>query len=201
MLRSVILVLALLAPSATLAVPVQLDVLGGSAGGLGFSTLHAATGCELGGFWRCGARTPIETSAASGLSLTANFDGTNRFDSIAGNLMVGGVSRVVSGALDFGVAAGQTIGQIQISGFGTFSFVNDRHGTQVANTWNPGATGSGIAYLWGQTFAPTGPGMKPPAGWGVDFGLSARPIPEPSAAVAFGIGALLVAAARGRRQP
>jgi len=198
MSRPLLLLLVLLLPSSVFALPVRLDVFNGSSGGMGFSSVHETTGCELNGYWRCGPSTPIAATAGTGFGLTANFDGVSRFDQITGSLSIGGVSHVVSGALDFGVAAGQQIGELTVQGFGTFLFVNDRHGTAIANTWNPTAPRTGDLYLWGQTFAPTAPGAKPPAGWGIDLGMSARPIPEPSAALVFGLGALLVGANRRR---
>jgi hypothetical protein len=201
MFRSIVLFLALALPTSTLAVPVRLDLQSGSQGGMGFSTIHNASGCELNGYWRCGnPRYDIKSTASSGLFLTADFN-AGAFTSITGNMIVGGVQQSISGALDFSVGAGQTIGQLTVSNYGTFTFVNDRHGTQIANTWSPsGSTGTGNFFLWGQTFAPTAAGLAPPpGGWGMDLGVSSRAIPEPSAALAFGIGALLIGASRKRR--
>lgn len=178
--------------------PVQLELLSGGQGGMGFSTIHQASGCALNGYWRCGQRSDITPSASSGLYLTADFN-AGAFTSITGSMRVGGIEQTVSGHLDFSVGAGQTIGQLSVSNYGIFTFVNDRHGTQVANTWSPsGSLGNGNFFLWGQTFAPTAAGVgPPPGGWGMDLGIATRAIPEPSAA--FGIGTLLVGASRKRR--
>jgi hypothetical protein len=72
--------------------------------------------------------------------------------------------------------------------------MNLRHGTTVANTWNASA---GLMYLWGQNFGPTG--TPPPGGLGIDLGANVAPIPEPTAALVFALGTLLVASGRTHR--
>lgn len=72
--------------------------------------------------------------------------------------------------------------------------MNLRHGTTVANTWNPA---TGLMYLWGQNFGPTA--TPPPGGLGIDLGANVAPIPEPTAALVFCLGTLLVAGGRRGR--
>lgn len=185
LLISMTLALGLFVPAAALATPVVLEVQQGSSGMFSYSLLHAAGGCELDGFWRCG-----EIFGAINGTLTADQTG-NVFDSIAGTLTFNSANHTVSGALDFGVAAGEIMGSLTIGSMGTFYFYQDRHGTTVANTYD----GVDMVYLWGQNFAPS----LTPTGDAVDLAFKVSPaIPEPSAAVVFGLGILLVGA-RGRR--
>jgi len=188
-LAALLLVAGLLAPASALAARVDVTLFNGTSGNFGHSTLHSADGCELNGYWRCGS----QKAGVVGL-LQADLNGI-AFTNITGNVTINAVSYAVSGALDFGVAAGQQIGSLTIGSLGTFDFMNLRHGTTVANTWDPT---TGLLYLWGQDFAPTS--TAPAGGLGIDLGANVAPIPEPTAALVFGLGTLLVASGKRRRR-
>jgi len=183
MLQGLSLVVALALPAGAWAVPVTLAINTGSQGGMSFSFLHSADSCELNGFWRCGSNINAVTAGA----LTADQSGI-AFSNIQGSFSAGGTTYAVTGgSLDFGAAAGTVLGHLDVTGLGTFTFYNLRHGTQIANTFD---AASGTGFLWGQTFAPSSVAQK---GWGIDLGFTAAPaIPEPNAALLFGVGGLIV---------
>ena len=185
--KPLLLTLALLLPTGALASPVTMEVLNGSVPGFGFSWLHAPTGCESDGYWMCGNPKHQITG-----SLTADQVGS-AFDDIMGQFTIDATVYEVTGSLDFGVAAGASIGSLTVGSLGTFDFVNVNF-SGPAN----GYVGDTI-YLWGQNFAPT---VDPPKdGWGIDLGMKVQPaIPEPGAFAVFAIGALMVGHTARRRR-
>ncbi len=186
-LRSQLTLLLLLCPTAALSIPVTLSVQTGGVPGFSYSWLHTADACPHGGYWMCGTQP---NQAVTG-SLTANQNG-NAFAGIAGSLVIGGTRHVVSGSLNFSVAAGASLGNLTIGSLGTFDFVN----AQLSGPAN-GYAGNVIS-LWGQNFAPSKTPVK--GGYGVDLSLKVSPaIPEPTAALVFALGALVARGAARRR--
>ncbi|MCP5058056.1 MAG: hypothetical protein GY937_15225 [bacterium] len=187
LVRSLTVLVLLMAPIQALAIPVTLDVQTGSVPGFSYSWLHAADACGSGGYWMCGT-TPNQTVTGS---LTANQTG-NAFSGISGNLLIGATSQVVSGSLDFSVASGASLGSLTIGSLGTFDFVNQNM-SGPANGFS-----GGVISLWGQNFAPSKTPVK--GGYGIDLSFKVSPaIPEPSAALVFGLGALIVRTGARRR--
>lgn len=80
-----LLLLSLFAPVATLATPVNVTLFNGTAGNFGHSTIHSASGCELNGYWRCGAQ-----SAGVGGVLQADLNGVS-FTNINGSVTINAI--------------------------------------------------------------------------------------------------------------
>ncbi len=188
LLRTLLILAALALPAAASAATVHLHSLTGSVPGFGFSTIHSLDGCPNGGFYMCGS----ETHAVTQSILTAQQVGS-AFHNIHGSVSVDGVQRQVSGDLDFGVAPGAAIGHLTIAGWGTFQFLN-LHFSGPANGFSDDKL-----WLWGQTYDPQLQ-LEPGEGdWGLDIAFEVTPaMPEPSGALAFGLGALIVRAGTRR---
>lgn len=186
-LRYSLLLLALCVPLSTSAATVNLTSLTGSVSGFSFSSIYSPDGCQSGGFYLCGS----QSQAVTGATLIANQTGS-AFDNISGSVLIGGMRHKLTGNLDFEAPQGAPIGQLTIRDIGTFDFVNTAF-TGPANGYSDNKV-----WLSGQTFSPqVQPGTED-FGLGIAFEVTPA-IPEPSAALAFGIGALLIRASTRRR--
>ena len=186
-LRYLLLLLALCVPLSASAATVKLTSLTGSVSGFSFSSLFTPNGCQSGGFYLCGS----QSQAVTGATLIANQSGS-AFNNINGSVLIGGMRHKLTGNLDFEASQGAPIGQLTIRGIGTFDFVNTAF-TGPAN----GYTDNKV-WLSGQTFSPQVQPGNEDLGLGIAFEVTPA-IPEPSAALAFGVGALLVRAGARRR--
>ncbi len=189
-LRSLFLALTLLVPTGALAGSVSFEVLTGVGPEYDFSSVHNSVGCYRDGVWYCGGDTRDITG-----NLTGEQDGLV-FTDIKGQVVINNVSHKVSGNLDFSVAKGAKVGSIEIGEYGVFHFMNVKQ-------WGPTNSYNGdedLIALWGETVSTEGDGV---GGWATDLGLRVSPapgIPEPGAALVFGLGALIVGrASRSRR--
>ncbi|MFQ5697145.1 MAG: hypothetical protein ACE5IL_02540 [Myxococcota bacterium] len=177
------------------ALPVAIDLSMGTNGSFGFSDLHAATGSEI----LVNGNSYFASGTASMLTgtLFADLQG-NVFSGIHGALRYSGALgsgslTVVGGSLDFGVAPDTMLGSLKTLELGEFFYLNHTF-AGTANSFD----GQNLR-LWGNNWNAITEIAGPTNRFGSDLGGRVRPVPEPTAALVFGVGSLLVSGALRRR--
>ena len=167
-------------------------------GNFGYSVIHAPTGEIQYGF---SGPTQYLTGDLTGSVLT--LDG----GSLA--LNGGSIFNVQASVLDFGVGNGQLIGAlgyqlVDVGGSvenGSFYFYNHDYSDGQCDA-NGLCSDSGVYRLWGSNWDDgSADGQKIRVNRGIDLGgqIVSAPVPEPSAALLFGLGSLVVGRRRHRR--
>ncbi len=179
--------LVVLLPAAMLAGPVRIEVSQMTFPDFVGSAVHATNGCEVDGFYLCGNfEKPVR-----GVLFAEYEDGV--FSEMRGKMWwhdrPGVLIDVYGGHLDFNVPEGDWLGTIDLGSLGEFEFLNAQF-AGPANSFD-GET----LVLFGQNHAPSTNAVT--NGLGIDITATVSPIPEPTAALAFGFGTLLV---MGRRR-
>jgi hypothetical protein len=185
-------VLALALPFVANAMSVEIEILSGSGGGFSYSWLHTAVGTEVHGFHPSGSKTHALRGTLQG-ELTESELIIHTSTLQATTLGTGEVlALTLEGTLDFGVPVGESMGFLEYAleggESGAFEFYNISFGGGPAND-----IGEHEIHLWGQNFERFGEAGEITAR-GMDLGGAIRPVPEPSAAMHFAAGGLLLAA-------
>lgn len=219
------LVLWILTPLTSLATPVSISVEPWKTidGNFGFSVIHGATGglMQMGGMdFYAGGSIEYEFSSPTQL-MTGDLDGfVLNFDAYSLLLDGGYIFSIEDSALDFGVAGGELIGTlgyeiVDISQggnveSGSFYFYNFDY-TNGSCDANGFCSDSGQYRLWGNNWDNSlgdksegnvyVDGVQTTRHRGIDLGgaIVAAPVPEPSAALLFGFGSLIVGSGIRRR--
>jgi hypothetical protein len=194
------------------AVPVTLELAGGSDGGFSFPRIHNAsqdpTTLETNRgevtFYRDGVGPAVSVV----LPLTAEATSTSL-------TFTGGVLRLGDGAAlpDFvitggsvsfaGLAPNTFAGTLETTDYGTFSFLQRRWAPGASlyppNSYQPFGEPDGFVSLWANNWDSA---AVPPAGerWGVDVVFRFPAIPEPATALLLGVGLLVIADCRATRR-
>lgn len=163
------------------AVPIVFEIQShGSVPGFGFSLMHECA----------------TTSCMSGSSLgrlSGSLDGhleDGMLLGLTGDVYIGGATNqtfAVTGSFDF--TPGGSGGTLLFAGLGEFEFAN-----QIISGPANSFDGTQL-YAWGGIAGPQGAGYVA----GIDIAGSVAAVPEPSAALLFGIGTLVVGAGTRRR--
>ncbi len=169
----------LLASSSSTAIPVELILETGSKRGFTYSLIHTCT------HWSC--MSGVATDWLSG-TLEGHLDEEGRLTDLSGTIHSDqGTSWAATGFFDF--TPGGVGGELLLEGFGTFEFEN-RAMSGPANGFE-----NGELFAWG--------GMSRGGQFvrGIDIGGRVVPaVPEPSAALLFGLGALVIGGGVRRRR-
>ena len=187
----------LMVASPALAMPISYELQSGSEGGFGFSSLHDADDS-----------TPMSGASLGSLSgtLVLDYDGIDTFTFVS--------SSVTLASADYAFALNG--GQLMSDGGGFLSFELTGAGPYAQSGAIIFSGGAPVCCgvdgpnridptelrLWGASNGPiSGGDPKLAKRFGMDLGGSAAPIPEPSAALVFGVGLLVVQrSVRGRRR-
>ena len=187
--------LALALPFAASAMSVEIEILSGSGDGFSYSWLHTAVGSEIEGFHPAGSKTHALSGTLYGeLTETELIIHTSTLEATTLDTQEV-LSLTLEGTLDFSVPDGDSMGFLYYSleggESGAFEFYNVAFGGGPAND-----IGEHELHLWGQNFERYAePGTFAGTTRGMDLGGAIRPVPEPSAAMLFAAGGLLLAAA------
>jgi hypothetical protein len=182
--------------SPAVAVPIVFQIESGTADGFGFSSLHDADD-----------NSPMSGASLGSLSgtLTLDYDGADTYSFLASSVTLASaiyVFEITGGVLQ---SDGAGFLDFALTGAGPFAHTGSilyTGGTPVCcGADGPNWVTPTALRLWGASnIAPSGDVAGVPKRIGMDLGGSASPVPEPSAALLFGAGMVVLRGALlGRR--
>ncbi len=190
----------LLSAGAAQAVPIAYEIQVGSSNGFTYSYLHSATGTA--------GMAPYYPSGSLLFELTGTVSGT--WD---GSVLTVSSSTLQAEALTASGLAGNynltfTGGSVQANGLGTLDFTFDAPGYPGSGTFyffaedfvdQANSVSGDTLALWGNNWDNWADSRPTSGALGIDLKGTGAAVPEPGAALAFGVGALLIGATTRRR--